>query len=428
MRWREVLRLRGRTLFRRGRVERELDAELRFHLEQQIAENLAAGMSAEEARYAAWRSVGGLEQIKEECRDMRGTSWLEELGNDVRYGLRMLRRNPGFTAAVVLTLTLGIGANTAIFTLLRAALWKPLPVEKPQEIFHLMRVSTAGDFAGEHSISYPLFQQFASAAHTWGEVFATGQIGSRKFGLNALPTERIAGEDVSGNFFSVLHVRPILGRVFNPQDDSVLGGNHVAVLSNAFWRRRFQSDPSILGRTIYCDEAPYTVIGVAQPGFLGSEAEAAVDVWVPVTASVDKGWMTNAEVNWLRLLVRLHPGADRARAQAIFEGVFQTHVANALLPGASPRWKSMLQAQHMTLRPAPSGLATTGRKYQKPLLVLLAVTAVVLLIACANIANLILARNTARQHEIRVRLALGASRGRIARQLFTENLILSLTG
>jgi predicted permease len=428
MRWVEKLRLRARSLVRRGRVERELNDELRFHLEQQIAENLAAGMSADEARYAARRNVGGAEQIKEECRDMRGVNWIRDLTQDIRYGVRMLRKNPGFTAVAVLTLALGIGANTAIFTLLHAALWKPLPIENPQEIFHLMRASAVGDFAGEFSISYPLFQQFAGAAQPWGEVFATSTTGSRKFGLGPLPAERVTGEAVSANYFSVLHVGPILGRVFEAQDDSVLGGNHVAVLSDAFWKRRFQSGPSVLGKTIYFDEAAYTVVGVVQPGFSGTEAEASVDVWVPVTASVEKSWMADPNVIWLRLLARLHPGTDPGRAQAILEGAFRAHLADVLMPGASPRWKSMMETQHMTLRPAESGLATTGRKYEKPLMVLLGVVAVVLLISCANIANLILARNAARQREIVVRLAMGASRGRIARQLFTENLILSLSG
>jgi len=278
MRWREKLRLRGRSLFRRGRVERELDDELRFHLDEQIAENLAAGMSAEEARCAARRSVGGMEQIKEECRDMRGTGWTQDFAQDVRYGLRMLGKNPGFTAVAVLTLALGIGANTAIFTLLHATLWKPLPVDHPEEIYHLMRTSPSGDFAGEFSISYVLFQQLAKTALPWGEVVASGRVFRPKFGLSALPTEHITGESVSANYFSVLHVGSILGRVFEIPDDSVLGGNHVAVLSAGFWARRFQSEPSVLGKTIYVDEIPYTVVGVVQPGFSGNEAEASVDV------------------------------------------------------------------------------------------------------------------------------------------------------
>jgi len=416
------------NLFRGRAAEREMSREIESHLAL-LEENFRAhGLPPLEAKVAAQRAYGGVERAKELHREARSLVWLEHIAKDVRYGIRNLARAPGFTAAVVLTLALGIGANTAIFTLLHAALWKPLPVDHPEQIYHLMRVSVAGDFAGEFSTSYPLFRQFAKAARPWGEVFATSQVASKKFGSNALSMERITGEVVSANFFSALHVPPILGRVLEPTDDSVLGGNHVAVLSDAFWKGRFQTDPGVLGRTIYVDETPYTVVGVAQPGFSGSDAEASVDVWVPATASVEKGWMAEPNVHWLRLLVRLGPGTDRARAQAIFEGVFRTHLADVLLRDASPRWKSILTAQHMTLRPAQSGLATTGRKYEKPLLVLLGVVAVVLLIACANIANLISARNTTRQHEIQIRLALGASRGRVARQLFTENLTLSLAG
>jgi len=420
--WLYMIPLRLRSLFRRAQADQELDDELRDHLERRTEEYVAQGMTQEEARRRARLDLGGIEQTKEKCRDARRVNWIQDFVQDLRFGVRLLRKSPGFTAVAVLTLALGIGANTAIFTLLHASLWRPLAVSDPKEIFHIMRDSSQGDFAGEFSYSYPLFQQFTKIASPWGEVFATEVVGPRKFGLKGVSDERVAGEAVSGNFFSVLNVGPIVGRVLEPQDDNVLGGNHVAVLSYAFWKRRFQSDASVLGRRILYEETPYTVVGIARPGFTGIEPEVSVDVWVPATPSADPNF------NWLRLLVRLRDGVDPGRAQAMFETAFRRHVGDVLLPSASPRFKEMLEAQHITVRPAASGLATTGRKYEKPLLVLFAVVAVVLLISCANIANLILARNFARHHEIVVRLALGASRARVAWQLFTENLTLSLSG
>jgi predicted permease len=410
-------------------ADEEFARELESHLEMLTQENVRRGMTPEEAQRAARVRLGGITQITEKHREMHTLPLLETFVQDIRYGLRTLRRSPGFTSVAVLTLALGIGANTGIFTLLHASLWKPLPVDHPQQLFHLMRASSSGDFAGEFSYSYPLFQQFSKVAAPWGEIFATETLASRKFGWDAVSNERVVGEAVSANFFSVLGVWPIWGRVFELHDDNVLGGNHVAILSHSFWTRRCQSDPSILGKTIFYDEKPYTVVGVARPGFAGIEPEASVDVWVPITAtSMDREWKPDPNVNWLRLLVRLRPGVDPARVQAVFEAAFRAHVDDTLWPTASLRFRQMLSAQHITVRPAASGLATTGREYEKPLLVLLAVVATVLLISCANIANLILARNASRRQEILVRLALGASRVRIACQLLTENFILSLCG
>ena len=418
-----------RSLFRKNQVDRELDEEPGAYLEMEAAEKMRQGASRKDALREVRLERGSLEVTKELVRSGGWEFFVETCWQDLRFAIRMLRKSPAFTAVAVLTLTLGIGANTAIFTLLHASLWRPLPVQDPQEIFHLMRTSSEGDFAGEFSYSFPLFQQLSKIADSWGEMFATETVSSRKFSLDTQSTERIVGEAVSANFFSVLHVEPILGRVLEPQDDNALGGSHFAVLSHGFWVRRFQSDAAILGKRIFYDEVPYTVVGVAQPGFFGIEPEVSVDVWVPVTAaSANRGWRPDPNINWLRLLLRLRPGVDVSQAQAMFETAFRAHVADTLMPGASPRWKSMLEGQHVTLRPARSGLASTGRKYEKPLLVLLAVAMVVLLISCANIANLILARNAARRQEIMVRLALGASRGRIAWQLFTEHFLLSFAG
>jgi len=414
--------------WRRRQRDEQLCDELQSHLEMAAQERVERGESADRAAQAARREFGNFALVQRVTRDQWGWTWLEALVFDVHYAARALRASPLFALTAIFSLALGIGANTAIFAVLHATLLRPLPVKDPQQIFHLMRASSGGDFAGEFSFSYPLFRRFSKIAERWGEVFAANTFASRKFGLDTVASEHVAGQAVSANFFSVLHVEPILGRVFEPQDDNVLGGNHVAVLSDAFWMRRFHSDSSILGKTIFYEETPYTVVGIAQPGFSGIEAEVSIDVWVPVTAAIEKGALTDIDVNWLRLLARLRPGTDPARAQAVLEAAFRTHVADTLLPVASPRWKTVLEAQHITVRPAASGLATTGRKYEKPLFVLLAVVAVVLLISCANIANLILARNTARRHEIVVRLALGASRARIACQLFIENLLLSFAG
>ena len=262
-----------RSLFRKEQVSQELDEELNGFLEMAAEEKMKQGMSRKDALRVVRLERGNLEIAKESVRTARWESFVETRWQDLRFGLRMLRRSPGFTAVAALTLALGIGANTAIFTLLHASLWRPLPVKNPQEIYHLMRTSCAGDFAGDFSYSYPLFQQLSKIAAPWGEMFATETVSSRKFSLHTVSTERVVGEAVSGNFFSVLHVEPSLGRVLEPQDDNVLGGNHIAILSHGFWMRRFQSDAAILGRTIFYDEVPYTVVGVAQPGFLGIEPE-----------------------------------------------------------------------------------------------------------------------------------------------------------
>jgi len=413
---------------RARRLRRELAAEIEAHIAERTEELMENGVPENEARQQARREFGNPTRIAEAGGEVWGWTWLERIAKDLRYGARALRASPLFTLAVVLSLALGMGANTAIFTLLYASLWRPLPVPAPQQVYQLWRHADSGPWIGDFGDSYVLFRRLGQAGRGAGDVFAASGFAARKFGVGGAANERITGAAVSANFFTVLGVNPMRGRLFEPQDDNVLGGSRVAVLSHAFWTRRFQADSSILGKTILYDETPYTVVGVAQPGFTGIEAEASVDVWVPVTSSVDKGWLTSPDVNWLRVLVRLHPGVSPAGAQALFENIFRRHVADRLLPGAAPYWKTVLEAEHITLRAAGAGLATTGHKYQKPLLLVMALVAIVLLIACANVTNLILARNHARQHEIEIRRALGASRWRIAGQLFSESLLLAAAG
>ncbi len=410
------------------RMRRDLAAEIEAHIGQRADELIEGGMPEPEARQKARREFGNPTLYTEMGGETWGWPWLERTLKDLRYAVRSLRASPLFTVTAVLSLALGIGANTAVFTLLYASLWKPLPVPAPRQIFQLRRSAENGPWNGESSYSYVLFEQIRGAGAAVGDVIGKELFGARKFGMNGVSSERISGEAVTANFFSALDVKPFLGRVFEPQDDSVLGGSHVAILSHAFWTRRFQSNPSVLGKTILYDETPYTVVGVAQAGFTGVDAEASLDVWVPVSSAVSKEWLTSPYVQWLRLLVRLRPGVSPASAQALFEKTFRMHVAEKLLPEADPHWRPVLESQHVTLLPAAAGMATTGRKYEKPLLLLMAVVGTVLLISCGNVANLTLARNSARQHEITIRLALGASRGRIAGQLFSESLLLAAAG
>jgi predicted permease len=369
--------------------------------------------------------LGGSAQIKEECRDVRVLHALEVLLADLRYALRGLRASPAFTLTAVISIALGIGANATIFTLLHAALWKPLPVPEPQQLYEAVRTSPT---IGQFSYSYVLLQQLEEAARPYGEIFAKASVSMRKFSVDGTLGERAAGESVSGKFFDALRVSPFLGRVFEAQDDTKLGGRAVAVLSYAFWQRRFASDPGVLGKTVLYDEQPFTIVGVARPGFQGVDAENSVDVWTPISATVPKDWLTEAHSSWMRLMFRLRRGVKLSEAQAAIEVRLRRHVVEELAPRAGAHWGPLLLGQRFQLRPAAAGFATTGRKYEKPLLVLLGVAALVLLISCANVANLVLARNLSRQPELTVRLALGAGRARIVSQLLTESVVVALTG
>ena len=414
-------------LVRPTRLDAELDDELRFHVESRVRQYLAEGMTPDAARRRARLAFGSSDRVKEECREADAIQWLDTAWRDLRYALRTLRASPLFTATAVLSLALGIGANTAVFTLLYASLWKPLPVQEPQQIVHLMRGNPATPDA-EPSFSYKLFGLIADAARPYGEVLAKSTFGMRKFGLDVSSPERVVGEAVSANYFSALRVDPSIGRLLESQDDNVLGGNRVAVLSHAFWARRFQSDPSVIGRTVYYKETPYSVIGVARPGFAGVESEAMVDVWVPISTDIPRSALTGPNFNSLRLLARLHPGANPARVQAVLDGVFRSHLENEILRKVPAAFRPAVAAQHLVVRPASAGFSAMGRRYERPLVILLAVVVLVLLISCANVANLVMARNSGRAHEINLRLALGAGGARVAAQLLMETALLALAG
>ena len=388
--------------------------------------NLDSGMPPDQARSAALRAMGGVAQIQEECREARGFGYLDDLAQDLRYAARTMRRSPAITAVAVLSLALGIGANTAVFSLINAVMLKTLPVPHPDRL-----VSFARQYSDRQSgnFSYPLFLQLAEGNAGTADLFASNRQGTARVLVSgSAAAEQVTREMVAGEYFNILGVYPVLGRTLNADDNRMPNGNPVAVISYAYWKRRFGLDPSILGKTLTVSEIPLTVVGIAAPQFFGVEVGSATDIWVPLATMPQKKWMSQRAFNFLQVMGRLKPGAGIAQARGRSEAVLGSMIAESLTRARNPRQRREILDQRMVVAPAATGLSRLRDQFSEPLQVLLAIVVGVLLVTCSNIANLQLAGASAREREIGVRLAIGAGRLRLIRQLLAESVLLSITG
>ena len=394
----------------RKRMLEELDADIREYIERQTQDNIERGMSPEEARYAAMRKFGNVTRVKEETRMVWSFVWLEQLFEDIRFGLRLLRKNPGFTTVAMLTLALGIGANTAVFSVVYAVLLRPLPYKDPSSLVVLNETTP---MVGTVSVSYPNFLDWRSQSRTFSEMAAIRGVGFNLAGVTQ--PENISGDAVSPNFLSMMGVRPFLGRDFDSSEEKA-GTPPVILLSYSLWQSHFGGDPNIVGRTIKLDDRSFTIVGVLPSNYRSldkTDVMLPIGVWVTDNSEDAKERGARGD---LGVIGRLATGVSLQKARAEMEGIAARLATE--YPASNDRFGVALQpirdAFVSDIRPA--------------ILVLFGAVMFVLLIACANVANLFLVRGAGRTKEVALRMALGASSGRIICQMLTESFVLSLLG
>src|ERR1035437_2238105 len=409
------------AMVRRRFLDQDFDAEVETHLEMLIEENVRRGMTPEEARQAGLRSLGSITQIRENHREARGLPQIETLFADLKYGARMLRANPAFTLIAVLTLTLGIGVITTVFTAYNAVALKPLPVADPNQVVRLERWFASGSRGDmQYGFSYPEYLYCRDR----NDVFTSLVAASGSHTVVAGEADKLQGQLVTANYFADLGVSAQIGRTLLPDEDRTPGGNPVIVVSYPFWRRWFHGDPAVAGRIVKLNGVAFTVVGVAAKEFSGTAVIPQIpDFWAPVSMQKQlapgRDWLHTPGEQQFQILARLKPSATKRRAEAETTGLIRQFAGT---------YKGADRTTTLTLQRTSLLGNTEDVRFQASVLAIMLIVGMVLLVGCVNIANMLLARGAARQKEISVRLALGASRGRVIHQLLTESLLLSVIG
>jgi len=432
------------SLLGKQRVERELDEELDSYLAASIADKQRSGLDPASARRAARAEIGSRNSVKHQVWSAHWESAFDNFATDLRYSIRALVKSPGFTLTALLSLTLGIGANTAIFTLLNAILLRPLPVQNPHGLVLFGDGRAAGSTNGipngrTRLFSYPSFREFSQRELSQPNPSFSGiaAVNSIQFNNHAsiagAAYEPIHIDLVSGSYFPVLGVPAFLGRTITEDDNRAPGAGPIAVASYSWFQRHFNGDPSALGKVLHIQSHNYTLVGVAQPGFFGVTVGQSTDLWIPLSMEkeISPGWngLDDKFFQSLYLIARLKPGVTMEQAGAGTNLLF-TQILRSDYVGTNPSQKELASIQHASIQltSAANGLSRLRRIFSLPLEILMGIVALVLLIACANIANMLLARGVSRSREIAVRMAIGASRRRIILQLLTESAVLAGTG
>jgi predicted permease len=409
---------RLRSFFRKGELDADFSEELASHIELAAEDNLRQGMTPAEARRQALIQLGGIEPAKEAHREWRGLPWLDGIVQDLRHAFRSMGRTPGFTLTIIAVLSLGIGANTAIFSLLNTLMLRPLPVRDPGELVEFLSV-----YPGDprlNSFNWKYFERFRDQNHVFSGMTGVSP-NNFQVSLDGGETEELLGGYVPGNFFSMVGVKPGLGRLIEPQDDRLGSPNAaVAVVSWSFWNSRFHLDPSILGKQIVVNREPVTIIGVTPREFIGLQVGTPRFLWIP--AAMTPSQRATGELS-LQLIARLKPGVSIEQAQAEMRLLDRERIED--IARNSPTKDPVLRQMRLDVEPASAGFSQLRERFGKPLLALMALVALLLLLMCVNVSSLLLAKAVAREREMAVRVSLGASRFRLLRQVLTESLALS---